>query len=123
MDAAIAKNKTIFPERSAMAGNKGPISTFLVGKALTLRYDNGMAIEYRFDEVQRLRWRREGDSAWREERYESWESAPGVIMFGHLLSGAPNHDAFSIVVDFDHGARHAACTAPWARRTSRTKRP
>jgi hypothetical protein len=24
-----------------------------------------------------------------------------VIMFGHLLSDAPDHDAFSIVVDFD----------------------
>jgi hypothetical protein len=34
--------------------------------------------------------------------YESWESAPGVIMFGHLLGGAPDHDAMSIVVDFDH---------------------
>ena len=100
VDAAIAKNKSIFPEKSAMAGNKGPISTFLVGKALTLRYDNGMAIEYRFDEIQKLRWRRAGGT-WSEERYESWESAPGVIMFGHLLSGAPDHDAFSIVVDVD----------------------
>jgi hypothetical protein len=102
VDLAIAKNKTIFPAKSAMAGNKGPISTFLVGKELTLRYDNGMAYEYRFDEVQQLRWRRAGEGAWSTERYESWESAPGVIMFGHLLSGATDHDAFSIVVDFDH---------------------
>jgi len=102
VDAAIAKNKTVFPERTAMAGNKGPISTFLTGKELTLRYDSGMAIEYRFDEIQKLRWRRGGDSAWKYERYESWESAPGVIMFGHLLSDAPTHDAFSVVVDFDH---------------------
>jgi hypothetical protein len=103
VDLAIAKNKTIFPAKSAMAGNKGPISTFLVGKELTLRYDNGMAYEYRFDDVQQLRWRRAGQGAWSTERYESWESAPGVIMFGHLLSGASDHDAFSIVVDFDHG--------------------
>lgn len=102
VDAAIARNVTIFPERSAMAGNKGPISGFLTGKALTLRYDSGMTIDYRFDELQKLRWRRSGDATWREERYESWESAPGVIMFGHLLSGAPDHDAFSMVVDFDH---------------------
>jgi hypothetical protein len=53
--------------------------------------------------VQQLRWRRAGQGAWSTERYESWESAPGVIMFGHLLSGASDHDAFSIVVDFDHG--------------------
>jgi hypothetical protein len=101
VDAAIAKNRNIFPEKSAMAGNKGPISSFLVGNDLTLRYDNGMAIDYRFDEIQRLRWRHAGESAWREERYESWESAPGVIMFGHLLTGAPEHDAFSIVIDFE----------------------
>jgi hypothetical protein len=104
VDMAVAQNKTIFSPQSAMAGNKGPISTFLTGKALTLRYDNGMAIDYQFDEIQKLRWRRSGagDSAWREERYESWESAPGVIMFGHTLSGAADHDAMSIVMDFDN---------------------
>lgn len=111
VDAAAAKNRTVFPAGGAMAGNKSPISTFLVGKELTLRYDNGTAFDYRFDEIQKLRWRRQGlaaggsaqagENAWHEERYESWESAPGVIMFGHLLSGAPDHDAFSIVVDFD----------------------
>lgn len=103
VDAAVAQNKTIF-QQSAMAGNKGPISSFLTGKSLTLRYDNGTAIDYRFDEIQKLRWRRAGggDTAWREERYESWESAPGVIMFGHLLSGAADHDAMSIVMDFDN---------------------
>jgi hypothetical protein len=99
-EAAVKKN--IFPANNAMAGNKGPVSNFLTGKELTLRYDNGQAFNYRVDEIQKLRWRREGDSAWHEERYEAWESAPGVIMFGHLLSGAPNHDMFSIVVDFDH---------------------
>jgi hypothetical protein len=104
VDAAVAQNKTVFAPQSAMAGNKGPISNVLTGKELTLRYDNGTAINYRFDEIQKLRWRPEGaaNTAWREERYESWESAPGVIMFGHLLSGAPDHDAFSIVVDFDN---------------------
>jgi hypothetical protein len=102
VDVAVAQTKTVFAPNSAMAGNKGPISSFLTGKTLTLRYDNGQAFNYRFDEIQKLRWRREGESAWHEERYESWESAPGVIMFGHLLSGAPDHDAFSIVVDFDH---------------------
>jgi hypothetical protein len=107
VDAAVAQTKTIF-QQSAMAGNKGPISTFLTGKELTLRYDNGTAINYRFDEIQKLRWRPAGASAkpseggWREERYESWESAPGVIMFGHLLSGAPDHDAMSIVMDVDN---------------------
>jgi hypothetical protein len=111
VDAAAAKNTTVFPAGGAMASNKSPISSFLVGKELTLRYDNGTAFDYRFDEIQKLRWRRQGlpagalakasENAWHEERYQSWESAPGVIMFGHLLSDAADHDAFSIVVDFD----------------------
>jgi len=102
VDAAVAQTKTLFAPNNAMAGNKGPTSTFLAGKELTLRYDNGQAYNYQFVDVGRLRWRREGDTTWRDERYESWESAPGVIMFGHLLSGAPDHDAFSIVADFEH---------------------
>jgi hypothetical protein len=92
-----------FAGASAMAGNKSPISEFLVGKALTLRFDKGPVVEYRFDEVQKLRWRHAGESPWHEERYESWESTPGVIMFGHLLTGAPNHDCYKIVADFEQG--------------------
>jgi hypothetical protein len=104
VDAAVAQTKTVFTPNNAMAGNKGPISTFLAGKELTLRYDSGLAVQYRFASADTLRWRREGvaDGVWRDEKYESWESAPGVIMFGHLLTGAPDHDAFSVVVDFDH---------------------
>ena len=104
LEAAIAKTTSVFAPNNAMAGNKGPISTFLSGKDLTLRYDSGMAIQYRFDSAETLRWRRAGagEGAWRQETYESWDSAPGVVMFGHLLSGEPDHDAFSIVVDFDH---------------------
>jgi hypothetical protein len=102
VEAAIARNKTVFAERNPMAGNKLPISDLLVGKELTVRFDSGPAVSYRFDELQKLRWRREDERAWHEERYESWESAPGVVMFGHLLSGAPAHDCFIVVVDLEH---------------------
>ena len=102
-EVAAVTERTVFAGPNAMAGNKSPVSDFLVGKALTLRFDDGPVVDYRFDAIQQLRWRREGESAWREERYEAWESAPGVIMFGHLLSGAPNHDCYKIVADFDHG--------------------
>lgn len=100
--AALAE-KNVFGPPSPMAGNKGPTSDFLVGKELTIRFDNGVAVNYRFDAIQALSWRRDGESAWHDERYESWESAPGVVMFGHLLTGAPNHDCYKIVADFDHG--------------------
>jgi hypothetical protein len=101
LEAAIAKTTSVFAEKNPMAGNKLPVSEFLKGKELTLRYDGWLALDYRFDDVQKLRWRREGETAWHDERYESWEAAPGVVMFGHLMSGAPDHDGCSIVMDFD----------------------
>jgi hypothetical protein len=126
IDAAVQRNKSIFPGNSAMEGNKGPMSGFLTGKQLTLRYDNGEAFLYRFDEIQKLRWRRDGDgaNAWQEERYESWESAPGVIMFGHALSGAPDHDALSIVVDFEHAlvtCLHGSAGTPYQNNEAKVK--
>ena len=94
--------KNVFGPPSPMAGNKSPISEFLVGKELTLRFDNGVAVDYRFPEIQALRWRRSGESAWHNERYEAWESAPGVVMFGHLVTGAAQHDCYKLVADFEH---------------------
>src|SRR5438045_2413500 len=84
LEAAIAKTTSVFAERNPMAGNKLPVSEFLKGKELTLRYDDWLALEYRFDDVQKLRWRRAGESAWHEERYEWWESAHGVLMLRHV---------------------------------------
>jgi hypothetical protein len=104
VEAAIAKSTIVFAERNAMAGNKLPASDLLVGKELRLRYDDGgPVVSYEFDDAHTLRWRREGERTWREQRYEAWESTPGVVMFGHLLSGAPRHDSFAVVVDFDNG--------------------
>lgn len=102
-EVAALTDRSAFAVASPMAGNKGPVSDFLVGKTLTLRFDNGVAVDYRFDDIGKLRWRHTGDGAWHEEPYESWESAPGVIMFGHFVTGAANHDCYKIVADFDHG--------------------
>lgn len=102
-EVAALGERNVFAAPTPMAGNKSPVSEFLVGKELTLRFGNGVAVDYRFDEIHKLRWRRAGESAWQEERYESWESAPGVVMFGHLLTGAPRLDCYKVVVDFDHG--------------------
>lgn len=113
VDAACAKRTTAFAPRPSsptssgvtpnMAGNLGPSTGWLAGRAFTLRYDNAPAMEYRFDDAETLRWRKEGDTNWTKARYQAWESMPGVILFGHLLEGAPNHDGHSIVVDFHQG--------------------
>jgi len=107
VDAVCAKKTTAFAPASgpgaSMGGNLGPATNWLAGKRLTLRYDNAPAMEYRFDDAETLQWRRESDSNWTKARYRAWESMPGVILFGHLLEGVPNHDGHSIVVDFDQG--------------------
>ena len=93
----------VFPSGpNAMAGNKQEVSDYLAGKTLTIRYDRGPVIEYNFEEIQSLRWRKQGAGGWTTARYESWESAPGLIMFAHLLAGEPNHDCHVVVADFDN---------------------
>ncbi len=108
VDAAVAKRASAFPAATTgpgaqMGGNRGPSTGWLAGKTFTLRYDHAPAMEYRFDDAETLNWRKEGDSGWTKARYQAWESTPGVILYGHLLDGAPNHDGHSIVVDFHQG--------------------
>ena len=102
VDAAVAKKATVFGPPSPMAGNRGPTTGWLAGKTLTLRYDNGPVMDYRFDDAETLNWRKDG-GGWTQGRYQAWESAPGVILFGHLLEGAPDHDGHVVVADFHQG--------------------
>ena len=103
VDAAVAKKSAVFASASPMAGNRGPSTGWLAGKSLTLRYDDGPVMDYRFDDAETLNWRKDGSGDWTKARYQAWEAMPGVILFGHLLDGAPNHDGHMVVVDFDHG--------------------
>ena len=102
VDAAVAKKTSVFTPGSPMAGNGAPPTGWLAGKSLTLRYDDGPVMDYRFDDAETLNWRKDG-GAWTKARYQAWESAPGVILFGHLLEGEPNHDGHMVVADFDNG--------------------
>lgn len=113
VDAVCAKHTSAFAPRgispgantstASMAGNLGPTSDWLAGKTLTLRYDTAPAMEYRFDDAETLHWRKEGRNDWIKARYQAFESSPGVILFGHLLEGEPNHDGHCIVTDFHEG--------------------
>ena len=98
-----AKTKLVFEKPSQMAKNGNPPTDKLAGKALTIRYDNGPSIDYRFDKADSLQWRYVGGSDWITARYNAWESAPGLYIFGHLIEGAPNHDCHSTVIDLDAG--------------------
>jgi hypothetical protein len=100
---AMAGSKTVWEMESEMAGNGDPPTEYLVGKKLTLRYDFAPAMEYVFDGAHALHWRKEGGKSWTKAFYSAYESAPGVIIFGHFLESEPNHDGHSIVVDFHQG--------------------
>lgn len=112
VDAVCAKHTSAFAPRgispganapaASMAGNLGPSTNWLAGKSFTLRYDHAPAMEYRFDDAENLNWRKEGRD-WTKARYQAFESSPGVILFGHLLEGEPNHDGHCVVADFHQG--------------------
>jgi len=92
-----------------MAGNKMELSDYLVGKELTVRYDNGgPAWNYRFDEIRKLHWRREGETQWHDEVYEAFEPDDDLIFFAHMHSGARPAECVQIVLDFANGLTSCA---------------
>lgn len=101
---AIQKSTRIFAGGDAMAGNVLPLSDFLVGKELTVRYDDGGPVwNYRFDEIKKLRWRREGEAQWHEEIYEAFEPDADLVFFSHMHSGTRPNECVQIVLDFADG--------------------
>jgi molybdenum cofactor biosynthesis protein MoaF len=112
VEEAVAKNTSVFAPRGPMAGNGLPLSSYLVGKELTVRYDDGgPTLEYKFETASKLHWKRAGEAQWRDETYQAWEPAPGVIFFGHLLGGAANHDGVAITIDFENAL--TTCVQGW----------
>ncbi len=101
---AVKKNATTFGGGNDMSGNQLPLSDVLVGKELTVRYDNGGPVwNYKFDDIKKLHWRREGDGAWHEETYEAFEPAEDMILFSHIHSGTRPNKSVAIVLDFANG--------------------
>ncbi len=89
---------------SGTLGNKMPLSDYLVGKELTLRYDNnGPVWNYRFDEIKKLKYRREGEVRWHEELYEAFEPAENMIVFVNPHSDVTPHESVYIVLDLANG--------------------
>ncbi|HEX4024414.1 MAG TPA: MoaF N-terminal domain-containing protein [Steroidobacteraceae bacterium] len=105
----VREHSNAFPARvttggaAGMAGNALPANDFLAGKTFILRYDNGPVMEYKVDSADELNWRKDGKGDWTKARYQAYETAPGLFLFGHLLEGAPNHDGHIIAADFHQG--------------------
>jgi len=105
----VKEHSNAFPPRTTTGGAAGmatnaiPASEHLAGKTFTLRYDHGPVMEYKIDAADELNWRMNGKGAWTKARYQAFEVAPGLILFGHLLEGAPDHDGHIIAADFHQG--------------------
>jgi len=100
--AALAAARTRPFEPTHLTHNSQKTSAYLIGKPFSLRWDNGLLVEYRIDAIDRLAWRANG-GAWQTETYRAWESAPDLIMFAHFLTGAPDQDCHVMVADFASG--------------------
>jgi hypothetical protein len=105
----VKDHSTAFPARTTTGGAAGmsqnalPASDYLAGKTFTLRYDHGPVMEYKVDSNDQLNWRMNGQGDWVKARYQAYEAAQGLILFGHLLEGAPDHDGHIMAVDFQQG--------------------
>ena len=89
---------------SGTFGNKMPLIDYLIGKELTVRYDNnGPVWKYKFDEIKKLRYRCEGEEKWNEELYEAFEPAEDMIVFVSPHSNTRPHESVFIVLDLANG--------------------
>ena len=102
VQAAVQKKTTVFSEDGLMGGDQKMLPTdYLVGKKITVRCDGkGPVMNYSFDEMKKLRWQREGETQWHEERYEAFEPADNLIFFCHPLSNTGPAECKKIAVDF-----------------------
>jgi hypothetical protein len=91
------------PTPQTMAGNSLPLSDFLAGKELTVRYDNGVAWNYKFLDSKNLQWRKEGQAQWRDEKYRCFEADEALFFFAHMHTGSRPPECVRIVLDFQNG--------------------
>ena len=104
LEKAVQENTRIFPGGEAMAGNKMDLSDYLVGKRLTVRYDEGGPVwEYRFAALTKLHWRQKGEAQWHEEVYQAFQPDKELVFFAHMHSGIKPYECVKIVLDFSDG--------------------
>jgi len=85
-----------------MGGYKHELADFS-GKSLTVRTDNGPVLEYRFDEIRKLRWRFAGDSNWRDAFYEMYEADDELFFFAHFLDAEFPRSCAMVALDMKNG--------------------
>ena len=88
---------------AGMGGYKGEPVAHFSGQQLTVRMDNGPAIEYDFLDAKQLKWRYQGDSHWREAWYEMYEPDEQLYFFAHLLDAEFPRSCAMVALDMKNG--------------------
>ena len=88
---------------AGMGGYKSEPVTHFAGKKLTARMDNGPVIEYEFVEGNKLKWRYEKGSSWREAWYEMYEPDDELYFFAHLLDAEFPRSCAMVALDMKNG--------------------
>lgn len=88
---------------ASMGGYTGELITRFVGRHLTVRMDNGPAIDYDFADPKQLKWRYAGDARWREARYEMYEPDDELYFFAHLLDAEFPRSCAMVAIDMKNG--------------------
>ncbi len=85
-------------------GNNLPFSDILVGKAFTLRFDNGGPVrEYKITEKFKLLYREQRDNVWHDADYRAYEGDDNLAWFSHILADSKPRASVQVAVDFTNG--------------------
>ena len=76
---------------------------YLVGKSVTFRGDDGLAVEMRFNTIEKLEYRLEGDTSWNTEVYSAQEIDEDLISVGYYRSGSYPPENYIFAFDFKNG--------------------
>jgi MoaF N-terminal domain len=88
---------------AGMGGYKTEPVTHFAGKKLSVRMDNGPAIDYDFVDGKQLKWRYRGDDHWREAWYEMYEPDDQLYFFAHLLDAEFPRSCAMVAFDMKNG--------------------
>ena len=88
---------------AGMGGYKTETITHFAGKKLSVRMDNGPAIDYDFTDGKSLKWRYQGEQNWRTAWYEMYEPDDQLYFFAHLLDAEFPRSCAMVAIDMKNG--------------------
>ncbi len=104
VDEIVRTNTRLFQNASIMASrNTMETTEALAGLTLTLRYDDGPVLMYRFIDKTHLEWKEDGQRRWRRELYEATEPAENIYFFSHLCTGSSPLRCLTHALDLSEG--------------------